>query len=39
LVRALAGTDASLLIVPADDVTLPDGIAALLRYTDEATLH
>ena len=39
LVRALAGTDASLLIVPPDDVTLPDGIAALLRYTDEATPH
>jgi hypothetical protein len=37
LVRALAGTDASLLIVPAGDVKLPDGIAALLRYTDEAT--
>lgn len=39
LVRALAGTDASLLTVPPDDVTLPDGIAALLRYTDEATPH
>jgi Bacterial archaeo-eukaryotic release factor family 2 len=39
LVRALAGSDASLLTVPPDDVTLPDGIAALLRYTDEATPH
>jgi hypothetical protein len=39
LVRALAGTDASLLTVPPDDVTLPDGIAALLRYTDEATVQ
>lgn len=38
LVRALAGTDASLLTVPPDDVALPDGIAALLRYTDEGTL-
>lgn len=37
LVRALAATDASLLTVPPDDLTLPDGIAALLRYTDEAT--
>ena len=37
LVRALAGTDASLLTVPPDDVTLPDGIAALLRYPDAAT--
>jgi hypothetical protein len=37
LVRALAGADASLLTVSPDDVTLADGIAALLRYTDEAT--
>jgi hypothetical protein len=36
-VRALAGSDASLLAVPPGDVALPDGIAALLRYTDEAT--
>jgi hypothetical protein len=37
LIRALAGSDASLLTVPPDDATLPGGIAALLRYTDAAT--
>lgn len=31
MVRALAGTSAALLTVPPDDLSLPDGMAALLR--------
>jgi hypothetical protein len=31
MVRALAGTSAALLTVPPDDLSLPDGVAALLR--------
>jgi hypothetical protein len=39
-VRALAGTSASVLTVPPDDVdarALPGGVAALLRYSDSAS--
>lgn len=31
MVRALAGTSAALLTVPPDELSLPDGVAALLR--------
>lgn len=37
LVRALAGTGAELVLVGPDDVDLPDGVGAVLRYTDAAT--
>jgi hypothetical protein len=37
MVRALAGTSAALLTVPPEDVNLPDGVAALLRYGDAST--
>lgn len=37
MLRALAGTSGSLLTVPADDLSLPDGVAALLRYADAST--
>jgi hypothetical protein len=37
MLRALAGTSGSLLTVPPDDVSLPDGVAALLRYADAST--
>ncbi|MFJ8586694.1 hypothetical protein ACIRD2_18860 [Streptomyces sp. NPDC093595] len=37
LVRAVAGTGAELVVVPADEVPLRDGVGALLRYTDAAT--
>jgi len=39
MVRALAGTSASLVTVPPDDLSLPDGVAALLRYADASTAH
>lgn len=34
MVRALAGAAAAILIVPDGDVSLPNGVAALLRYAD-----
>jgi hypothetical protein len=34
VIRALAGSSASLLTVSPDDVGLPDGVAAVLRYSD-----
>ncbi len=37
LVRALAGSAASLLITPDAHDYLPDGVGALLRYTDAST--
>jgi len=32
LVRAVAGTDAALVIMPPEELRLPDGVGALLRY-------
>jgi hypothetical protein len=37
LVRALAGTDASIVLVGPDDAPLDDGIGALLRFVDAST--
>ncbi|MEJ3748705.1 Vms1/Ankzf1 family peptidyl-tRNA hydrolase [Actinomycetes bacterium KLBMP 9797] len=37
LVRALAGTGAELILVGPDDAALPDGVGAVLRYTDPST--
>jgi hypothetical protein len=37
LVRAAAATDAELVMVTEDDVLLPDGVGAILRYRDKAT--
>ncbi|KOY53562.1 hypothetical protein [Streptomyces sp. XY332] len=34
LVRALVGTAAELVVVPADDLELDEGVGALLRYAD-----
>jgi hypothetical protein len=39
LVRALAATDGDLLVVPPDGFGAESGVAALLRYTDDATPH
>lgn len=39
LVRALTATDGDLLVVPPDGLDAPSGVAALLRYTDDATPH
>jgi hypothetical protein len=37
IVRALAATDAALVLAPAGKASLADGLGALLRYTDAAT--
>ncbi|MGN6333468.1 MAG: baeRF2 domain-containing protein [Motilibacteraceae bacterium] len=37
LVRALAGSDASLVVVPGEEEPLLDGIGAVLRYADAST--
>jgi len=37
IVRALAATDAGLVLAPTGGPGLRDGVGALLRYTDEAT--
>jgi len=37
MLRALARTAGSLLTVPPADLSLPDGVAALLRYSDAST--
>ncbi|MBO1414557.1 hypothetical protein [Streptomyces sp. FH025] len=34
LIRAVVGTGAELVVVPRDDLPLPDGLGALLRYPD-----
>ncbi len=34
LIRALAGTDGDLLLVPAESLNADSGVGALLRYTD-----
>ena len=34
MVRALAGTSGALLTIPPEDLSVPDGVAAVLRYTD-----
>ncbi|MEU9045698.1 MULTISPECIES: hypothetical protein [unclassified Kitasatospora] len=33
LIRAIVGTGAELIVVPSDELPLPDGLGALLRYT------
>ncbi|KIQ64643.1 hypothetical protein TR51_10470 [Kitasatospora griseola] len=33
LIRAIVGTGAELIVVPGDELPLPDGLGALLRYT------
>lgn len=37
MLRALAGTAGSLLTVPPEYLSLPDGVAAVLRYADAST--
>jgi hypothetical protein len=37
LLRAIVGTDAQLVLVPAGEVALEHGIGAILRYDDRAT--
>ncbi|GAA2632541.1 Vms1/Ankzf1 family peptidyl-tRNA hydrolase [Dactylosporangium fulvum] len=39
LVRALAGTDADLVLVQPDDAWLNGGVGAVLRFADAATRH
>jgi hypothetical protein len=39
LIRAAAYTDAELVLVSEDDVQLDDGVGAVLRYVDEATVR
>jgi hypothetical protein len=39
IVRALACTDADLILVGPDELPVDGGIAALLRYADAATRH
>jgi len=39
IVRALAGTGAGIIITPGGHDYLRDGVAAMLRYTDESTPH
>jgi Bacterial archaeo-eukaryotic release factor family 2 len=39
LIRAAASTDAELILVSSDDVRLDDGVAAILRYVDPATVR
>ncbi|MFE5588147.1 hypothetical protein [Kitasatospora sp. NPDC056531] len=34
LIRAIVGTGAELVVVPRDELPLPDGLGALLRYPD-----
>ncbi|WP_354637271.1 hypothetical protein [Kitasatospora camelliae] len=36
LIRAIVGTGAELIVVPRDELPLPDGMGALLRYPDVA---
>jgi hypothetical protein len=36
LIRAIVGTGAELVVVPHDELPLPDGLGALLRYPDAA---
>ncbi|MFJ1791629.1 baeRF2 domain-containing protein [Kitasatospora griseola] len=36
LIRAMVGTNAELIVVPHDELPLPDGLGALLRYPDSA---
>jgi hypothetical protein len=39
LLRALAATDADLILVSPDAIDLEDGVGALLRYADASTRH
>lgn len=36
LIRAIVGTGAELVVIPADELALPDGLGALLRYPAQA---